>query len=1237
MSCPAVAPFRCARFLLGCLLAWVAPLHAQTLGLRDEVRTAASLTDTVVTLSGRSELRLTGTGDVLPGCVVNLDSPDALLLFTGVVPSSVVSTYLGRIRVEGAAAVSGTNVRVTSYAHGAAVQAHAPDFQPLEVFDGRHFTGNSRKLSLYTGYNNTLLGGMAGAIRSFKLKRGYMATLATLESGAGQSRNYVAQDGDLEVSILPAGMDNAAHFVRVFPWRWVSKKGIGGNIAAPVKAHWWYNWNLDQNSPLDREYVAIRHTRWWPDLNQNWKTRGVNHLLGFNEPDSADQANMTVADSLGAWPDLLATGLRVGSPAPTDGGLTWLYDFVDQADAANLRVDYVALHYYRSYSSASDPAGATTQLYNFLKGVHDRVKRPLWITEFNNGANWTSGPDPTYAQQQATLAAMIEMLDNTPWVERYALYNWVEDVRRAVWDDGSLTAAGVTYRDKVSPLAYLQEMPDSGIGTSTRYSFDGHTHDLSGNGLDAMRVGAPRFVTGRFGQALEFDGAADYVQITPRTGDNTDFTFAGWVNWGGGADWQRVFDLGSDTEHHLFLTPKAGGLLRFTINGGNGDQTVTGPALTPGEWTHVALTLSGNTGKLFVNGALVGTNTAMTANPADAATTYNYLGRSRFAADPLFKGRLDDLRFLSSALTDAQIATLATATPPLFTVQNLWKPEATPGLAYASSLAADVVGGTAPLTFAKMDGPTWLTVSAAGVLGGTPTAADAGPANALVRVTDANGSMHTAMINLLVTPLTGLIVAGTDDAEESSAKVMNLDSTDLELVNDGALGNQLIGLRFAGLALPQGAVVTGAYLQFTADEAQSEATNLAISVEAADDSTAIGTGIGDLSSRAETPFRVAWAPPAWNTLGEAGPAQRTPNLAGLVQQVVSRPGWSSGQALTFLVRGTGHRTAESFDKAGGNPPQLILTFASPPPLVTVTSGISLGANDAEQSAAGVVNLDSTDLELVNDGTLGNQTVGLRFEGVAVPRGAVIVSSSIQLTTDEAQSEATNLTLTAQAADHAPAFTTTASSLGAAARPRVSSSVSWAPSAWATLGEAGSDQRTPDISALVREVTSRSGWTPGNAMAFFVTGAGHRTAESADKTGGYAPVLSVTYRAQYPAGSFENWATARGNPGTPTADPDGDGRPNLLEYALGLDPTRPDTSKLPLTQQGSQLVLQFTIPVAAAEVTCAAEWSDRVSGGVWSTAGVTTLLVSDDGVNRVYQASLPAGSGQQRFVRLRASR
>ena len=409
------------------------------------------------------------------------------------------------------------------------------------------------------------------------------------------------------------------------------------------------------------EYVPIRQTRWWPGLDQDWKARGANHLLGYNEPDHVDQANISVGDAVYSWPDLLSSGLRVGAPAVTDGGLSWLYSFIDQCDAAGLRVDFVPVHYYRSYWNAADPDGATTQFYNFLKGIYDRTKRPLWVTEFNNGANWTSDPDPTQAQQQATVAKMIGMLDNAPFVERYSIYNWVEDVRRVAWDDGSLTGAGTVYRDNISPVNHVQELPDGGGSAAATYLFDGSVRDASGNGNDATPVGGTVFTPGRGGQALSLDGSDACLQLPARLGDSTDFTFAAWVNWNGGANWQRILDLGNGTSKHLFLTPKSGsGNLRFTLKNGGGEQQLNHTAaLAAGVWTHVAVTLSGDTGKLFVKGAQVNTNTGMTTNPADLGTRQNYLGKSQFAADPPLKGAVDDFRLYRRGLNPVEIAALA--------------------------------------------------------------------------------------------------------------------------------------------------------------------------------------------------------------------------------------------------------------------------------------------------------------------------------------------------------------------------------------------------------------------------------------------------------------------------------------------------------------------------------------------------------------------------------------------------
>lgn len=650
-------------------LLFLLPLSVKAdIAITDGIHAYSSLADTVVTMSGVSELHITSSTTPISGCTIHLNSPDSFFFLENIRPSVVNSTYLSQIRVNGSNAVLNTNVRIVEYAAGAVVIPHSSTFQPLQVFTGDNFQGNSTYLSQYTAYNTSSLGTMASSISSFILKRGYTATFAQTENGTGYSKNYVAQDCDLEIGVLPTKLNDKINFIRVFPWRWTSKKGIGGNIGSNLNVKWWYNWNLDQNSTLDKEYVPIRQNRWWPSMGQNWQTRGASHLLGYNEPDSTNQANITVGDAIWSWPDLLGTGLRVGSPATTDGRRSsWLYPFIQQADAADLRVDFVAVHYYWCYDPAN-PSGAATQMYNYLKAVYDQTNRPIWITEWNNGANWTGCSDPTYAQQAAAVRAMINMLDNTPWVERYAIYNWVEDCRRVEWDDGWPTEAGIVYRDQVSPVGYVQEVCGSGKSANAIYTFDEHFRDCSGNGNNPLFYGAPKRTVSPGGNALVLDGVDDYLVLPTHMGEETDFTFAAWVYWNGGDLWQRILDFGNNTTQYMFLTPASGdNTLRFAITtSGNGanEQKIETTRLATGQWVHIAVTLNGNTGTLYVNGSPEASNTAMTINPSDFQPAINYLGKSQWSADPLFDGMLDTVVIADYALSREEIATLITSGQP---------------------------------------------------------------------------------------------------------------------------------------------------------------------------------------------------------------------------------------------------------------------------------------------------------------------------------------------------------------------------------------------------------------------------------------------------------------------------------------------------------------------------------------------------------------------------------------------
>nr|WP_233566685.1 DUF5695 domain-containing protein [Cohnella endophytica] len=186
--------------------------------------------------------------------------------------------------------------------------------------------------------------------------------------------------------------------------------------------------------------------------------------------------------------------------------------------------------------------------------------------------------------------------------------------------------------------------------------------DSSGNGKNATLTGGTSWVAGHAGNALGLNGTNAYASLPSGIVSNVnDFTISTWVKLTALSDWARIFDFGTGTSNYMFLAPRAGGSgLRFAITtSGNGsEQQLNAPVLTTGSWTHVAVTLTGSTGRLYVNGALVATNTSMTLKPSSLGnTTLNYIGKSQFG-DPYLNGAIDDFTIYSRALSATEITSL---------------------------------------------------------------------------------------------------------------------------------------------------------------------------------------------------------------------------------------------------------------------------------------------------------------------------------------------------------------------------------------------------------------------------------------------------------------------------------------------------------------------------------------------------------------------------------------------------
>lgn len=187
--------------------------------------------------------------------------------------------------------------------------------------------------------------------------------------------------------------------------------------------------------------------------------------------------------------------------------------------------------------------------------------------------------------------------------------------------------------------------------------------DTSGYDHHAQLLGGAAIVTDEVrGAVLRLDGSSGYVEL-PATvlSSASDVTVATWVKLDQLGAWTRIFDFGGPNGF-LFLTPSThDGLLRYSAyTAADREGIVTAPALPVGVWKHVAVTARGLEYRLYVDGVEAGAALGVPVTPAQiGSNTEQWLGRSRFPADPFLDGAIDDFRIYDRALSQPEIAALA--------------------------------------------------------------------------------------------------------------------------------------------------------------------------------------------------------------------------------------------------------------------------------------------------------------------------------------------------------------------------------------------------------------------------------------------------------------------------------------------------------------------------------------------------------------------------------------------------
>ncbi len=225
-----------------------------------------------------------------------------------------------------------------------------------------------------------------------------------------------------------------------------TKRGIAGGTIANANAlnsRWYYHWSNNPpaevtNGTFNGQYTPMV----WSANTTNIQSRvnnilsyadslNVDYVLGFNEPERPDQANMSVTHAINVWDimddQLAGAGIKLVSPAVSDNaaGQAWLADFMAQATANNLQVDAIAFHWYGGVN-LTNPAASANNFLNRVDSYHTTYGLPVWITEF---AGMDFGNDAYTSPElinfnAAFLDIVVPALESRSYVERYSWWQF---------------------------------------------------------------------------------------------------------------------------------------------------------------------------------------------------------------------------------------------------------------------------------------------------------------------------------------------------------------------------------------------------------------------------------------------------------------------------------------------------------------------------------------------------------------------------------------------------------------------------------------------------------------------------------------------------------------------------------------------------------------------------------------------------------------------------------------------
>lgn len=799
---------------------------------------------------------------------------------------------------------------------------------------------------------------------------------------------------------------------------------------------------------------------------------------------------------------------------------------------------------------------------------------------------------------------------------------------------------GTTYYYVVSSVNPFGESPASAEVSATPTS-DGLSYwplnetagsvtaDVWRGGSATLGTGAT-WTSGAINNAVRLDGSANgYVNIPAGVVDGvTDFTVSAWVNLNAAGNWARLFDFGTGDTNYMMLAPRSGATgngVRYAIRTPSiTERQITGPAISVGTWTHLAVTQTGTLGILYINGVEVARNTAMTLNPSSlGSTTVNQLGVSKFPANPNLNGAIDDLRIYKRALTPQEIFSMVTAVAPApptgltisggaANVQLTWT--ASPSATSYNVKRGTVSGGPYTTIASNITDTSYLDTAATG----------SGTTYYYV-VTAKTGIYESAPSNQasIQLPPTGLLVSGWNGRADLSWSGVT-GATSYTVKRASVSGGPYTTVAtptvasYSDIGLTNG---TTYYYVFTATTPTG--------TTAASDEVAV-TPVND-------PIANTWS---HTDIGAVGFTGNSFYDAGVYTVYGSGADiWNAADAFHFIyqpltndgaivARVVAIQNTNNSAKAG------------------VMMRNAIAANSAH------VTVDVTPaktVEFLRRPTAGANTTSTNVAGLGAPRWVRVVRSGNSFSAFSSpdgiawaavgtpqtivMDPTINVGLAVNSHNNAALVRGTFDSVNiASAPPVITSSTTAAGSLGSPLSYTVQATNKPYIYTAT-PLPAGLIFDPSTGLISGVPttmGTYNVTLGAINAMGTGTANLAITVAGQ----TFASWASAHGLSATnnsPTADPDGDGVPNQIEQILGLLPLVPDSAGLPVGAiENGRFVFRFNHDKSAGTGFVVQQSSDLLA---WTPLG-TTVESSTASVETLV-ATLPLGAPAS-FVRLASS-